>query len=68
MREEVQNGRSEYDDNMETASERYSEKPLTKSKAYPELQDEKPVMGALDDLAVTKKAKKTSDFRKYTNP
>ena len=53
---------------METASERYSEKPLTKSKAYPELQDEKPIMGALDDLAVTKRAKKTSDFRKYTNP
>ena len=66
-REKVQGG-SEYDDNMETASERYSEKPRHQPKSYPELQEEKLVQRSNDDLHSTKRAKKSKDFRKYTNP
>ena len=53
---------------METASERYSEKPRHQPKSYPELQDEKPIQRSNDDLHPTKRAKKSKDFRKYTNP
>ena len=56
LKEEVQKGGSEYDENMETASERYSERPKKFTKAYPELQDEKPAAGPLEDRSVAKGA------------
>ena len=53
---------------METASERYSEKPRHQPKYYPDLQEEKPIQKNNDELNSTKRAKKSKDFRKYTNP